>query len=94
LKYSSLSPKPNARSALQICVDGWIWNITESGLNQSAEANPSILIFIAVVICTADYIILFVIPAGYFVYNGSQFVFLLDQNNYIASREKKSFYGV
>lgn len=30
--------------------DGWLWSIAVSGLNQLAEANPSILIFIAVII--------------------------------------------
>lgn len=67
---------------LQIyCVDGWIlWNIAGNGLNQSAEANPSILIFIAVVICTADYIILYII---------SQQVisFIMDRNLFFARPE-------
>jgi len=61
---------------------------------QRKRTRLGILIFNAVVThCRLHYIVLFTNPAGYFMYNGRQFVFCSAKVT-ITSRKKKRFYGV
>lgn len=71
----------------------WWMDMEHSGKrSQSVCGSEPVCIdlFIAVVKCTADYILPYIIPSGYFVYNGSQFVFCSTKiTTYSESREKK-----